>query len=198
MLAVAGLALTQSLPAMAQDLAEDGLQPGIRTPAVNPVQRLSVDADVATPRAGLDDIRAQGAPTPTWSAPLTGDLRDPFGPRLERPVAGVNSFHRGQDIGADCGRDVRAAAGGTVVRAGWYGTYGYWVLIDHGDGLQTGYAHMQSVLVSAGQRIGDGRLVGRVGSTGASSGCHLHFETRVGGVAVNPVSFLAARGVTLR
>jgi len=84
-----------------------------------------------------------------------------------------------------------------VIYAGWLGTYGNWVLIDNGSGVQTGYAHSSVLLVSNGERVSAGQPIARVGTTGASSGCHLHFEVRVGGASVDPVPFMRARGVTL-
>ncbi len=80
---------------------------------------------------------------------------------------------------------------------GTYGTYGNWVLIDHGNGVRTGYAQTATLLVGVGQQVSAGQQIATVGSAGASSGCHLHLETQVGGTAVDPVAFLAHRGVTL-
>jgi murein DD-endopeptidase MepM/ murein hydrolase activator NlpD len=92
---------------------------------------------------------------------------------------------------------VSAAAGGTVVSAGWNGSYGNWILIDNGDGIQTGYAHNSSILVGEGQAVAAGEAISEVGSTGASSGCHLHFEVRTGGTQVDPGAFMNERGVRL-
>ena len=132
-----------------------------------------------------------------WRLPTSGWITSPFGPRPDRPAAGVGAFHYGTDIAAACGNTTRAAAAGTVVYAGWLGTYGYWVLIDNGGGVQTGYAHSSALLVSSGERVSAGQPIARVGTTGASSGCHLHFEVRVGGASVDPVPFMRARGITL-
>ncbi len=134
-----------------------------------------------------------------WAHPVSGRLTDGFGPRPNRPVAGVNPFHRGTDLAASCDTPIYAATGGVVVEAGPYGTYGNWVLIDHGAGVSTGYAHLAGggTFVSAGQSVVAGQLIGAVGSTGASTGCHLHFEVRLGGTAVDAVPFMAARGIHL-
>lgn len=134
-----------------------------------------------------------------WAHPVTGRITDGFGPRPNPPVAGVNAFHRGTDLAASCGTPVFAATGGVVVEAQPYGTYGNWILIDHGSGVSTGYAHLESggTFVSAGQTVTAGQLIGAVGSTGASTGCHLHFEVRLGGTAIDAVPFMAARGVIL-
>jgi murein DD-endopeptidase MepM/ murein hydrolase activator NlpD len=132
-----------------------------------------------------------------WSLPVAGRLSSPFGSRPNAPVAGVNGFHGGSDIAAPCGQPVRAAQSGTVVQSGTQGSYGKWVLIDHGDGLQTGYAHSSQILVTEGDYVASGTTIARVGSTGASTGCHVHFETRVNGDSVNPVTFMSSRGITL-
>ncbi len=128
---------------------------------------------------------------------MIGWISSPFGPRPDRPAAGVGAFHYGTDLAAACGTTTRAAASGTVIYAGWLGTYGNWVLIDHGNGVQTGYAHSAALLVADGERVSAGQAIAQVGTTGASSGCHLHFEVRVGGASIDPVPFMRARGVTL-
>lgn len=132
-----------------------------------------------------------------WSSPVSGRISSVYGPRPYKPVAGVGAFHYGTDIAAGCGQGVYAASSGTVVYAGWLGSYGNWVLIDHGDGTQTGYAHNSAILVNRGQQVSSGATIALVGTTGASSGCHVHFETRVDGARVNPQTFMSSRGVTL-
>jgi murein DD-endopeptidase MepM/ murein hydrolase activator NlpD len=99
-------------------------------------------------------------------------------------------LHEGIDIGCGYGAPNRAAAAGTVIYAGWLGGYGNLVVIDHGNGLSTAYAHATSILVSVGQAVAQGETVSLVGSTGNSSGPHLHFEVRVNGVAVDPLLYL--------
>ena len=198
MLVVAGLTATHALPAFAVDLTEDAsAAPGTDAINVDDLQHFTVPSSVASPGTNRDLLQTLGQSGLTWTLPTSGELRDGFGPRLAQPVAGVSSFHRGQDIGAGCGQTIRASATGTVVQAGYYGTYGNWVLIDHGNGVQTGYAHTSTLLVKVGQRVSAGERIATAGSTGASSGCHLHLETRVNGVAVDPVAFLEQRGVTL-
>jgi murein DD-endopeptidase MepM/ murein hydrolase activator NlpD len=134
-----------------------------------------------------------------WSAPVAGRITDGFGPRPNKPLAGVNDFHRGTDVAASCGSPVFAATGGTVVEAGRNGSLGNWILVDHGDGVTTGYGHLVDggILVATGDRVEAGQLIGAVGSTGASTGCHLHYEVRLGGVAIDAVPFMAARGIQL-
>jgi murein DD-endopeptidase MepM/ murein hydrolase activator NlpD len=149
-------------------------------------------ATAAATTTASNTVSGQG-----WALPVSGWISSWFGPRPNKPVAGVGAFHHGTDIAAGCGRNVYAASAGTVVYAGWLGSYGNWVLIDHGDGTQTGYAHNSSLLVSPGQQVSAGATIALVGTTGASSGCHVHFETRVNGARVDPQAFMSARGVTL-
>lgn len=134
-----------------------------------------------------------------WIKPVAGRITSGFGPRPTRPVPGVNPYHYAADIGAGCDTTVRAATGGTVVYSGWFGSYGNWVLLDHGDGVQTGYAHNRNggLLVSVGQSVAAGDPIALVGSTGASSGCHSHFEVRTDGSRTDPVPFMRDRGAAL-
>ncbi|MCJ1697698.1 peptidoglycan DD-metalloendopeptidase family protein [Rathayibacter caricis] len=132
-----------------------------------------------------------------WVKPVSGRISSPFGPRPQQPVAGVNPFHYATDIVASCGTPVAAASNGTVSYSGAFGSYGNWVLLDHGNGIQTGYAHNSTLLVDAGQTVTAGQIIALVGTTGASTGCHSHYETRTGGARVDPEPFMRARGVTL-
>jgi murein DD-endopeptidase MepM/ murein hydrolase activator NlpD len=139
-------------------------------------------------------LSAQG-----WVLPAVGAITDRFGPRPDKPLPDVGDYHYGTDIGASCDAGVYAATSGTVVSAGTLGTYGNWILIDHGNGVQTGYAHLATgeTLVSVGDTVIGGQVIAGVGSTGASTGCHLHFEVRIDGSRVDPQPFLAKRGVVL-
>jgi murein DD-endopeptidase MepM/ murein hydrolase activator NlpD len=125
--------------------------------------------------------------------PIDGDV-DPvsgFGVRMD-PFMGSPAMHTGLDLQGDSGDPVRATANGTVTHAGWSGGYGRVVEIDHGNGLSTRYGHLSSIDVHVGQSVRSGQLVGKVGSTGRSTGPHLHYETRVKGSAVDPQKFLRA------
>ena len=122
---------------------------------------------------------------PVRGAPITS----PFGPRVH-PVYGTVRLHTGIDYGADSGTSIGAANDGVVISSGWLGDYGIATLVDHGGGIVTVYAHQSASVVSAGQRVSAGSTIGRVGSTGASTGPHLHFEVRVNGEPVNPASYL--------
>ena len=122
--------------------------------------------------------------------PVDGRLLGPFGERSD-PFSGEGEFHTGVDISASEGTSVRATADGIVVQAGWDGGYGRLVIIDHGGGIETYYAHLSRFYVHTGEEISRGELVGAVGSTGRVTAPHLHYEVRIGGAPVNPYRYLA-------
>ncbi|MFD1719923.1 peptidoglycan DD-metalloendopeptidase family protein [Amnibacterium endophyticum] len=180
--------------------------PSLAAAEAPPVAGIQQDGDVQ--QFSVGDVDASGVTAdgvsgdmpvvaPSWVVPLHGELRDGFGPRLQQPVAGVSLFHRGQDIGGGCGAAIHAAAAGRVETTGWWGTYGNWTLIDHGNGIETGYAHQARIIVHPGQQVKVGQVIGYEGNTGASTGCHLHLEVHINGVAVNPVPFFRAKGIPL-
>lgn len=138
-------------------------------------------------RAPLLAVRFEPA-TEAFIAPVHGRLTSAFGWR-DLSVNG-NRFHGGVDLAAPPGTPVLAARDGRVRRAGWLGAYGYAVFLDHGDGTETRYAHLSVLDVATGALVRQGDPLGRVGSTGASTGPHLHFEIRVGGHAVDPLPYL--------
>lgn len=130
----------------------------------------------------------------TWAGklvlwPVHGPITSPFGPRIN-PVFGNSEFHTGIDIGAATGVPVLAAEAGTVIYSGVMQGYGNVIILDHGGALATLYAHQSALLVSVGQKVAKGQQIGKVGCTGLCTGPHLHFETRVGGSPVQPLSFL--------
>ena len=118
-------------------------------------------------------------------------LSSGFGPRPD-PFLGRVAFHAGVDFERSFGEPARATAAGRVTNASWSGGYGEMVEIDHGNGLSTRYGHLSSILVKVGDEVAIGAIVGLVGSTGRSTGPHLHYETRVNGEAVDPMRFLNA------
>ncbi|MDD2233497.1 MAG: peptidoglycan DD-metalloendopeptidase family protein [Desulfitobacteriaceae bacterium] len=115
--------------------------------------------------------------------PFSGYISSPYGNRSR-------NFHKGIDIAGRSGTPFVAAASGTVVEAGWSGGYGNMILIDHGNGVKTRYGHASKILVSAGQHVTKGQTIALLGSTGISTGPHLHFEVIVNGNAVNPINYL--------
>lgn len=124
-----------------------------------------------------------------WPTPGYTYITSPFGYRIH-PVYGYNKFHSGVDIGAPYGARIVAAADGVVTLAQWNGGYGNCVMINHGGGISTLYAHGSSIKVSVGQTVTKGETVMIVGSTGVSTGAHLHFEVRVNGNYVNPLGYI--------
>ena len=135
---------------------------------------------------------SRGNPTPgnhrfTW--PVNGSIASGFGPRTH-PIYGGSRVHTGVDISASQGTPIKAAGDGVVRMAGVNGGYGNWTLIDNGDGLATGYGHQSRIAVSIGEHVSTGEVIGYVGSTGASTGPHLHWEVRVNGNPVNPLGWV--------
>ncbi|MEH2112364.1 murein hydrolase activator EnvC family protein [Nostoc sp.] len=130
-------------------------------------------------------IRGTGVMTYPSDAPTSS----PFGWRIH-PILGYRRFHAGLDFAASYGSKIRAADSGKVIFAGWYGGYGRAVIIDHGNGLTTLYGHTSELYVTEGQTVERGQAIGAVGSTGFSTGPHLHFEVRRNGTPVNPTDYL--------
>ncbi len=224
MTAVALLAVTASLPAMAVSVDASTSVPVVTSSPPRAAQVFGevsgsaaaaviardgyavIDAPKIAPKkatsAGLGARALGGRDTgqllgQAWALPVDGVITDPFGPRPDRPVAGVEPFHNGTDIAAACGTPVLAATGGTVVYSDYNGSYGNWILIDHGNGVTTAYAHNSTLLVSVGQTVAVGETIARVGSTGSSTGCHLDFRTYVDETPIDPEPFMSARGITL-
>ena len=138
----------------------------------------------------------QSSPTYSWVQgsgqlgwPVSGEITSPYGYRTH-PIWGTTIYHSGIDIGVDEGTPVHAADGGTVAWSGWMGGYGYAVVIDHGNGMSTLYAHNSELAVSEGQDVGKGQVVAYAGSTGNSTGPHVHFEVRISGDPVDPMGYL--------
>jgi len=121
--------------------------------------------------------------------PVPGAVSSLFGPRVH-PIFGTTRNHYGIDMHGSTGDPISAAAAGQVITAGWMNGYGNTVIISHGDGTTTLYAHQSEVLVSFGDSVAGGDVIGEVGSTGFSTGPHLHWEIRIDGVAVDPLPYL--------
>lgn len=123
------------------------------------------------------------------AAPVNAPITSEFGWRIH-PIYGTRRLHAGTDFGVDEGTPVHAADGGVVVEAGWISGYGYTVIIDHGNGMSTLYAHNSDVAVSPGQTVSKGQVVSYSGNTGGSTGPHLHFEVRINGEPTDPMGYL--------
>jgi murein DD-endopeptidase MepM/ murein hydrolase activator NlpD len=121
--------------------------------------------------------------------PVNGPVTSSFGWRVH-PIFGTQKLHTGVDLGVGYGTPIAAAEDGVVILAGPYGGYGNAVVVDHGGGLSTLYAHQSSIAVGSGQRVSRGEVIGYVGCTGYCTGAHLHFETRENGTPVDPMKYL--------
>jgi murein DD-endopeptidase MepM/ murein hydrolase activator NlpD len=146
------------------------------------------ESSLITLRESIATKQAQAASTPS-SWPSQGDITSAFGYR-NSPWGYGRQFHEGIDIAADWGTPIIATASGEVVFSGWNGGYGKMVMIDHGNGIVTAYAHNASNNVDVGQRVKKGDHIADMGSTGASTGPHVHYEVRVGGEKVNPQRYM--------
>jgi len=137
----------------------------------------------------LESYRYGNAPGGKFLWPVSSYISSGFGWRIH-PILGYKRFHSGIDLPAPTGTPVKSADSGQVISAGYDGGYGYSILVYHGGGVATVYAHLSRILVSVGQNVERGQIIGSVGSTGLATGPHLHFEVRINGVAQNPVQYL--------
>jgi len=150
-----------------------------------------------TPTLGTGEpVNAYSSPVPVTGVsipsrmPLEGaQLTSGFGMR-SHPVLGGRRQHAGIDLAAPTGTPVYATADGVIGRADWYSSYGLYISINHGASMETRYAHLSRLAVAAGDNVKKGDLIGYVGSTGRSTGPHLHYEVRVDGLAVNPIPYM--------
>ncbi len=150
-----------------------------------------------TPTLGMGaDIAAFSSPIPQRAIsvpsrmPLEGaQLTSNYGMRTH-PVLGGRRNHTGIDLAAPTGTPIYATADGVIGRADWYSSYGLYISINHGASMETRYAHLSRLAVAAGDNVKKGDLIGYVGSTGRSTGPHLHYEVRVDGLAVNPIPYM--------
>ena len=138
----------------------------------------------------LDSLASGAIAVPSDKPVRTAAFTSGYGVRSD-PFRGGAAMHPGIDLAGPLGTPIYATAEGTVLRAGWNsGGYGNLVEIDHGRGIATRYGHMSAILVHAGDRISRGQVIGRMGSTGRSTGSHLHYEVRIDGKPVNPIPFM--------
>lgn len=141
-------------------------------------------------RSGPETSIGQPAPN-VWVLPVRDyNFSSPFGSRWGK-------LHAGVDLGKPEGTPYYAAHSGVVTKAAWYGGYGYCIIVDHGNGVETIYGHSSKLLVHEGQRVETGELLGLVGNTGHSFGAHLHFEVHVNGQPTDPVPYLKGLGVDI-
>ncbi|MEX0947524.1 MAG: peptidoglycan DD-metalloendopeptidase family protein [Acidimicrobiia bacterium] len=181
-------------PARAQAAQEQFLeQQSIDNIRANKAQ---YEGELAAMSATSDSIGGQlrarggsGGGAPCEARPVPGPITSGYGPRYH-PVLHYNRMHTGADMRASSGTPIRACRSGTVVIAGSQGGYGNAVVIDHGGGMGTLYAHQSRIAVSNGQQVSAGQIIGYVGSTGMSTGPHLHFEVRLSGNPVDPAPYL--------
>ena len=163
----------------------DNLANLVREMQANAKERESSLEDL---RVRIIDRNARAAAMPSiW--PASGDVTSRFGWRSS-PWGWGSDWHPGIDIANDYGTPITATADGRVIFAAWYGGYGKLIQIDHGNGIVTLYGHNSTMLVSPGQQVRKGDIIAEMGSTGASTGSHCHYEVQVNGTAVNPASFL--------
>ncbi|WP_210569546.1 transglycosylase family protein [Streptomyces sp. GESEQ-4] len=187
-----------------------------------PGQRLSLRGKAATttrtpvepaPKAPASDNKASDSKAPVRKAPESKPKTETSKRGLVAPVSAATGtpyhkagsswsmgYHTGVDFAVPTGTSVKAVADGRVVSAGWEGSFGYQVVIRHADGRYSQYAHLSAISVKSGQGVGAGQRIGRSGSTGNSTGPHLHFEVRTGpgfGTDIDPVAYLRAGGVRI-
>lgn len=152
------------------------------------LQMSDKEASLSMLRDSIAAKQAMLASTPSvW--PTSGEVTSGFGYRAS-PWGWGREFHPGIDIAASWGTPICATADGTVVFSGWNGGYGKMVIIDHGNGINTAYAHNSSNYVMVGQNVAKGEHIADMGSTGASTGSHVHYEVRVNGERVNPMNYM--------
>ena len=158
------------------------------TSNTNNTNNASTQESSSSSNSGSSETKANSSSG--FMRPAPGGVTDPFGPRVH-PVTGKRSVHTGADLGASYGTPILASKSGTVVEAGWNTAYGNMVIIDHGDGTSTLYGHSSRLAVQAGQHVSQGQVIAYVGSTGYSTGPHLHFGIMINGEWVNPMNYIS-------
>nr|WP_297180646.1 M23 family metallopeptidase [uncultured Agathobaculum sp.] len=154
----------------------------------NEMQDVSNQIAALSAQAAANGSVPMGDGTLIWPTPSCTTNSSAYGWRIH-PIYGTRKFHAGEDIPASYGAEILAAASGTVITAGWVSGYGNYTVIDHGGGMMTAYGHQSTIAVSVGQTVTQGQVIGYVGSTGNSTGPHLHFEVYINGATVDPKSF---------
>ncbi len=149
----------------------------------------------ASPLAQTSILRPAGVSIPSRMPVESASLTSGYGMRVH-PVLGGRRAHKGIDLAQPTGTPVYATADGVVSKAEWFSSYGLYISLEHGAEIQTRYGHLSRLNVAAGQQIRKGDVIGYVGSTGRSTGPHLHYEVRIAGESVNPVPYLQADAAT--
>lgn len=152
-------------------------------------QENQLAAESAALAGVINSSAGSGQGTGQFIYPVNGPITSPFGYRYH-PILGYRKLHTGIDFGVGYGTPIKAADSGTVIYATWMSGYGNVTILDHGSGITTLYAHQSSIAVGSGARVSQGQVIGYVGSTGFSTGPHLHFEVRLNGTAVDPMGYL--------
>ena len=167
------------------------------TNEVTEAQRVSDEASVTLTTLSVERVTLEEQiekeealrKSTTFIWPASGRFTSPFGYRIH-PISRTRRMHTGIDIANSSGTNIAASQNGKVISAGYKGTYGNLVVIKHGNGMETAYAHLSRISVSVGDVVTQGQSIGKMGSTGGSTGSHLHFEIRKNGTAVNPMNYL--------
>jgi len=152
-------------------------------------QKSQVEQEIVVEEERLRQIEIERKKATTFIRPASGRISSGFGNRIH-PVTRRKSFHSGIDIANSRGTSILASRNGKVTFAGYQGTYGNFIIVNHGNGIETAYAHLSSINVRVGQSVTQGDVIGKMGTTGRSTGNHLHFEIRIGGSAVNPTKYI--------
>ena len=196
--AVAGFATIAAAPALANSSASAAVDV---SDAANRAQESSLNSGDTRFRQlfasweALDEPETEGTVQPAISIPSRNPLSSSYrlssgyGMRVH-PVLGRRKAHKGVDLAAPTGTPIYATADGVVTKAKWFSSYGLYISIDHSADLETRYAHLSKLAVEAGEHVKKGELIGYVGSTGRSTGPHLHYEVRIDGQAVDPMPYM--------
>jgi len=179
----------RQLNAKAVEIKETALNNSLRNMRDESAKRLSSYTEITL---YLTDRHNGARATPSiW--PAEGRITSPFGYRIA-PLRMASEYHTGIDIANESGTSVYATADGVVRHSGWAQGYGMCAVVDHGFGYSTLYGHMSEIIAKEGDQVKRGRIIGRMGSTGTSTGNHLHYEVWTGGLPVNPMKFLQVGG----
>ena len=180
--------ITSEMDTVSDQIAEQSRKEAAAAAAAAAKKKSGSSSSSSSSSAGNLSSATLTSGTFTWPLPGYTNNSSAYGWRTH-PIFGTRKFHKGEDIPAPTGTPIVAAASGTVTTAGWVSGYGNYTVINHGGGVMTAYGHQSSINVSVGQTVTAGQTIGLVGSTGNSTGPHLHFEVYVNGSTQNPMSY---------